>query len=174
MIVVEVPKVIQEPIKAQPTEHIVEEIEIDTGLKDIDEEDEEEDDKKEEKSDSSSEDYDKDSIEESEDEQIVSRLAIDTKQNHSQDQTEEFTASTATDHPTSISSSSSIVPPLTPSSVHSVHNNSDITEQTPQKRPRNTSLIRRETHKFNDRRKSLTLKLKRALTVKAENKRDSV
>ncbi|KAL9538891.1 hypothetical protein MBANPS3_010606 [Mucor bainieri] len=71
-------------------------------------------------------------------------------------------------HPTSISSSSSILPPLTPSSVHSIGGNDAF------EKPRTTSLIRRETQKINDRRKSLTKKIKRALTVKSENKRNSV
>ncbi len=71
-------------------------------------------------------------------------------------------------HPTSISSSSSIVPPLTPSSVHSIGGNDAF------EKPRTTSLIRRETQKINDRRKSLTKKIKRVLTVKSENKRNSV
>lgn len=71
-------------------------------------------------------------------------------------------------HPTSISSSSSILPPLTPSSVHSIGANDAF------EKPRTTSLIRRETQKINDRRKSLTKKIKRVLTVKSENKRNSV
>ncbi|GAN03287.1 hypothetical protein MAM1_0037d02739 [Mucor ambiguus] len=74
----------------------------------------------------------------------------------------------ADQHPTSISSSSSILPPLTPSSIHSIGGNDAF------EKPRTTSLIRRETQKINDRRKSLTKKIKRVLTVKSENKRNSV
>ncbi|KAK4517654.1 alpha-1,4-glucan branching enzyme [Mucor velutinosus] len=78
-------------------------------------------------------------------------------------------AERSADHaPTSISSSSSILPPLTPSSVHSIGGNDAF------EKPRTTSLIRRETQKINDRRKSLTKKIKRVLTVKSENKRNSV
>lgn len=173
-----IPEVEEEPLEVQITEYTLEEIVIDTGaLNDIEEEEEEE-----ETSDNntSSEDdnSDKDSVNQAQqDEKVVNSLAIDTKQIHPQDQTEEeeFSASAAAaDHPTSLSSSSSIVPPLTPSSIHSVHNHSDFADQNYQKRPRTTSLIRRETNKFNDRRKSLTKKLKRALTVKTENKRNSV
>ena len=78
-------------------------------------------------------------------------------------------AEKSADHPTSISSSSSILPPLTPSSVYSAGVANDASEK-----PKTTSLIRRDTQKMNDRRKSLTKKFKRALTVKSENKRKSV
>ncbi|EPB92679.1 hypothetical protein HMPREF1544_00408 [Mucor circinelloides 1006PhL] len=122
-------------------------------------------------------------------EHIVNSLAIDTNnlQNHSSSsaavdaqaeaQAEAMSITTtpvavaersADHHPTSISSSSSILPPLTPSSVHSIGANDAF------EKPRTTSLIRRETQKINDRRKSLTKKLKRVLTVKSENKRNSV
>lgn len=62
---------------------------------------------------------------------------------------------------TSLSSGSSIVPPSTPGSItHSTNNEKYAT-------PKTTSLLRRETNKFNDRRKSLTKKLKKALAVKS-------
>jgi hypothetical protein len=170
-----IPKIEQEPLEEeQPVEYTLEEIEVDTGvLNDIDEEDEEE--ITDSSSSSSSEEEDKESVKEAQTEQAVNSLAIDTKRTQTEEEEEEeedFSATAAVDHPTSLSSSSSIVPPLTPSSIHSVHNHSDFTDY--QKRPRTTSLIRRETTKFNDRRKSLTKKLKRALTVKTENKRNSV
>ena len=78
-------------------------------------------------------------------------------------------AEKSADHLTSISSSSSILPPLTPSSVYSAGIINNASEK-----PKSTSLIRRETQKINDRRKSLTKKIKRVLTVKSENKRKSV
>ncbi|KAI8061509.1 uncharacterized protein B0P05DRAFT_574633 [Gilbertella persicaria] len=137
------------------------------------------------------------SIKEEEEEKVVSSLAIDTKQHYQintilESPIEEedlFSASAAADHSTSISSSSSILSPLTPSSVHSsgflspalvLQEEEEAFEKKvqalppPQPRKRTTSLFRRETDKLNDRRKSLTKKLKRALTVKSENKRYSV
>ncbi|KAI9248139.1 hypothetical protein EDC94DRAFT_625235 [Helicostylum pulchrum] len=71
---------------------------------------------------------------------------------------------------TSLSSTSSIVPPSTPPSIITSTNYEKYSS------PRTTSLLRRETTKLNDRRKSLTQKLKRALTVKssATNKRNSL
>ncbi|KAI7892295.1 uncharacterized protein EV154DRAFT_601816 [Mucor mucedo] len=69
------------------------------------------------------------------------------------------------------SNSSSIVPPHTPISTQTSANSTDKPTS-----PRTTSLLRRETTKLNSRRKSLTNKLKRVLTVKsgATNKRNSV
>lgn len=68
------------------------------------------------------------------------------------------------------SNSSSIVPPHTPISTDTSANFDKPTSS------KSTSLLRRETTKLNSRRKSLTNKLKRVLTVKsgATNKRNSV
>ncbi|CEP10160.1 hypothetical protein [Parasitella parasitica] len=124
-------------------------------------------------------------------EYIINSLAIDTNnlqdfsaaaaaqakaQAEAMSITEELTTTPAAvteksaDLPTSISSSSSILPPLTPSSVHSIGASG---AEVPEK-PRTTSLIRRETQKLNDKRKSFTKKMKRVLTVKSDSKRNSV
>ncbi|KAI9484188.1 MAG: hypothetical protein EXX96DRAFT_561214 [Benjaminiella poitrasii] len=102
----------------------------------------------------------------------VISLAIETDTTESQKIEEEEEALTAMNHATSLSSSSSTGPPLTPSSMHSIEDNQESSNSN--NKPRTTSLIRRETSKFNERRRSLTKKLKRALTVKMTNKRNSV
>ena len=69
---------------------------------------------------------------------------------------------------TSFSSTiSSILPPATPTSIHSNSNND--------KSPTRQSLLRRETTKLNQKRKSLTKKLKQAIKNNGTtNKRNSV
>ncbi|KAI8642792.1 hypothetical protein BD408DRAFT_482501 [Parasitella parasitica] len=121
-------------------------------------------------------------------EYIIGSLTIDTNnlqgfsaaqakaQAEAMSTTEELTTTPAAvteksaDLPTSISSSSSILPPLTPSSIHSI----GVSATEAPEKPRTTSLIRRETQKLNDRRKSFTKKMKRVLTVKSDSKRNSV
>lgn len=108
------------------------------------------------------------------DEDIVKSLIIDTQRKEPQSHIEidELFEEPAAIAASLSSASSSLVPPATPDSVHSMKN-----EKSSSTSPRTTSLIRRETTKLNDRRRSLTKKLKKALSVKtsgATNKRNSV
>ncbi|KAI8390343.1 hypothetical protein BD560DRAFT_485898 [Blakeslea trispora] len=125
-------------------------------------------------------------------EKVVSSLAINTNRYNQistilESPIEDIYSAGIADHSTSVSTTSSILSPLTPTSVQSsgFHSPSQVLEDIefekkvqalppPQPRKRTTSLFKRETDKINDKRKSLTKKLKRALTVKAENKRYSV
>lgn len=107
------------------------------------------------------------------DEEVVNSLTIDThrKKPESHIEIEELFEEPAAIATSLSSNSSSLVPPATPDSIHSLkHEKSSGTS------PRTTSLIRRETTKLNDRRRSLTKKLKKALSVKTSGatKRNSV
>lgn len=107
------------------------------------------------------------------DEDVVKSLTIDTqrKKPESHIEIEELFEEPAAIATSLSSNSSSLVPPATPDSIHSLKN-----EKTSGTSPRTTSLIRRETTKLNDRRRSLTKKLKKALSVKTSGatKRNSV
>jgi hypothetical protein len=102
---------------------------------------------------------------EEQDEEVVKSLGIENESSIIEEEEEHNQIAT------SVSSASSIVPPSTPPSISTFNMNEKLSSQPPS--PRATSLLRRETTKLNDRRKSLTKKFKRVL-VRNNSKRLSV